>query len=76
MSLVVETPSKTVNIKFPPNNRHPVRAFLKPLLVLVLCPVPLLAQSNSAELRLKVTDPDGLGVKSPAPSWAAMPPTP
>jgi hypothetical protein len=41
-----------------------VRAFLKPLLILVLCPVPLLAQSNSGELRLKVTDPDGLGVKS------------
>jgi hypothetical protein len=41
-----------------------VRVFLKPLLILFLCPVPLLAQSNSGELRLKVTDPDGLGIKS------------
>ena len=41
-----------------------MRAFLKPLLILFLCLVPLLAQSNSGELRLKVTDPDGLGVKS------------
>jgi hypothetical protein len=42
-----------------------VRAFLKPLLILFLCPVSLLTQSNSGELRLKVTGPDGLGVKSP-----------
>jgi len=41
-----------------------VRTFLKPLLIFFLCPVPLLAQSNTGELRLKVTDPDGLGVKS------------
>jgi len=41
-----------------------VRVFLKSLLILFLCPVPLLAQSNSGELRLKVTDADSLGVKS------------
>ncbi len=41
-----------------------MRVFLKPLLILFLCPVPLLAQSNSGELRLKVTDADSLGVKS------------
>jgi hypothetical protein len=40
-----------------------MRAFLTRL-ILFLCPVPLLAQSNSGELRLAVTDPDGLGVKS------------
>jgi hypothetical protein len=41
-----------------------VRAFLKSLLIVFLCPVPLLAQSNTSELRLKVTDPAGLGVES------------
>lgn len=41
-----------------------MRVFLKSLLILFLCPVPLLAQSNSGELRLKVTDADSLGVKS------------
>jgi hypothetical protein len=29
-----------------------------------LCAVPLFCQSNSGELRLRVTDPDGLGVKT------------
>jgi outer membrane cobalamin receptor len=33
-------------------------------LILLFWAVPLLAQSNSGELRLKVTDPDGFGVKS------------
>jgi TonB-dependent Receptor Plug Domain len=31
---------------------------------LVFCALPLLGQSNSGELRLKVTDPAGLGVKT------------
>jgi hypothetical protein len=33
--------------------------------VLLLCALPLFAQSNQGELRLKVTDPSGLGVKGP-----------
>jgi hypothetical protein len=33
--------------------------------ILVLCAWPLFSQSNSGELRLKVTDPAGLGVKTP-----------
>jgi outer membrane cobalamin receptor len=37
---------------------------MKTCLVLLLCAVPLCAQSDSGELRLKVTDPAGLGVKS------------
>jgi hypothetical protein len=37
---------------------------IKIWLVLFLSVVPLFAQSNSGELRLKVTDPTGLGVKS------------
>ncbi len=41
-----------------------MRAFLKSLLIVFLCPVPLLAQSNTSELRLKVIDPAGLGVES------------
>lgn len=36
----------------------------KSCLVLILWAVPLCAQSNSGELRLQVTDPHGLGVKS------------
>jgi hypothetical protein len=32
--------------------------------ILVFCVLPLLGQSNSGELRLKVTDPVGLGVKT------------
>jgi hypothetical protein len=32
--------------------------------ILVLCAWPVFAQSNSGELRLKVTDPAGLGVKT------------
>lgn len=32
--------------------------------VFFFCAVPLLGQSNSGELRLKVTDPSGLGVKA------------
>ena len=34
------------------------------LLLLLSWTIPLLAQSNSGEFRLKVTDPDGLGIKS------------
>ena len=37
---------------------------MKRCLVFFLCAVPLCAQSDSGELRLKVTDPAGLGVKS------------
>jgi hypothetical protein len=36
---------------------------LRPLLFL-LCAAPLAAQSNSGELRIRVTDPSGLGVRS------------
>jgi hypothetical protein len=32
--------------------------------ILFACALPLLGQSNNGELRLKVTDPDGLGVKT------------
>ena len=33
--------------------------------VILLFALPLMAQSNTGELRLKVTDPEGLGVKAP-----------
>ena len=36
----------------------------KVLFLVLLCAVPLFGQSNSGELRLKVTDPSGLGVKT------------
>lgn len=39
------------------------RPFFLPLLLL-LCALPLPGQSNSGEMRLRVTDPDGLGIKS------------
>ena len=39
-------------------------AIMRQWLLLVLWAVPLAAQSNQGELRLKVTDPAGLGVKS------------
>jgi outer membrane cobalamin receptor len=45
------------------NSPWEVRA-MKSCLILLLWAVPLYAQSNSGELRLKVTDPAGLGVKS------------
>lgn len=35
-----------------------------PNLAILLLALPLLAQTNTGELRLKVTDPDGIGVKS------------
>jgi hypothetical protein len=35
----------------------------KPIIAVLLWGLPLLAQSNDGELRLKVTDPAGLGVK-------------
>jgi outer membrane cobalamin receptor len=34
------------------------------LVLILLCASPLLAQSNSGELRIRITDPSGLGVKS------------
>jgi outer membrane cobalamin receptor len=37
---------------------------VKRCLILLLWAIPLCAQSNSGELRIKVTDPAGLGVKS------------
>lgn len=37
---------------------------MRSYLLLLLWAIPLFAQSNSGELRLKVTDPGGLGVKS------------
>jgi hypothetical protein len=40
------------------------RSPMKRLLIFFLCAVPVLGQSNTGELRLKVTDPAGLGVKS------------
>jgi outer membrane cobalamin receptor len=37
---------------------------IRHLALLFLCASPLLAQSNTGELRIRVTDPSGLGVKS------------
>ena len=37
---------------------------MKALAIVLLCPLLLLAQSKTGELRLRVTDPQGLGVKS------------
>src|SRR5579864_4148121 len=37
---------------------------MKCYVVLIFWAVPMCAQSNSGELRLKVTDPDGFGVQS------------
>jgi TonB-dependent Receptor Plug Domain len=34
------------------------------VVIFLFCALPLFAQSNRGELRLKVTDPDGLGVKT------------
>jgi TonB-dependent receptor-like protein len=34
-----------------------------PLLCLLLCSIPLFSQSNAGELRIRVTDPAGLGVR-------------
>jgi outer membrane cobalamin receptor len=46
-----------------PNKR--ARIFVKKLIAIFFCcALPLLAQSNNGELRLKVTDPSGLGVKT------------
>ena len=41
-----------------------VRAFAGRLVVFFACPLLLLAQSNSGELRLRITDPAGLPVKT------------
>src|SRR5271167_4047926 len=37
---------------------------MKRLCIILLCAAPLFGQSNRGELRLKVTDPSGLGVKT------------
>jgi len=37
---------------------------MRHLALFLLCSVPLFAQSNSGELRIRVTDPSGLGVRS------------
>jgi hypothetical protein len=37
---------------------------MKRLLIILFCAIPLFGQSNTGELRLKVTDPSGLGVKT------------
>jgi hypothetical protein len=41
-------------------------AFFKRLAIFLLCALRLLAQSSTGELRLKVTDPDGLAIKASA----------
>ncbi len=37
---------------------------MKRFFIILLCAIPLWGQSNTGELRLKVTDPSGLGVKT------------
>ncbi len=37
---------------------------MKRLCIILFCAIPLFGQSNTGELRLKVTDPSGLGVKA------------
>ncbi|MGA8367383.1 MAG: carboxypeptidase-like regulatory domain-containing protein, partial [Candidatus Acidiferrales bacterium] len=37
---------------------------MKRLLIILFCAMPLFGQSNTGELRLKVIDPSGLGVKT------------
>jgi hypothetical protein len=43
-----------------------MRAFSQRLAIFLLCALPLRAQSSTGELRLKVTDPDGLAIKASA----------
>ena len=43
-----------------------MRAFCQRLAIFLLCALPLRAQSSTGELRLKVTDPDGLAIKASA----------
>jgi hypothetical protein len=43
-----------------------MRAFSERLAIFMLYALPLLAQSSTGELRLKVTDPDGLAIKASA----------
>jgi hypothetical protein len=43
-----------------------MRAFSQRLAIFLLFALPLLAQSSTGELRLKVTDPDGLAIKASA----------
>ena len=42
----------------------PIQTVMKIILAVLLLVAPLFAQSNTGELRLKVTDPAGLGIKS------------
>ncbi len=42
----------------------PFSAAMKRIVIILLCALPLFAQSNRGELRLRVTDPAGLGLKS------------
>jgi hypothetical protein len=44
--------------------RQRIWTMVKRFLVFVLCAIPVFGQSNTGELRFKVTDPSGLGVKS------------
>jgi hypothetical protein len=46
-----------------PNCTFPL-SLLRLAVLFFLCALPLFSQSNSGELRLKVTDPSGLGVKA------------
>jgi hypothetical protein len=45
------------------NEKYSVKR-LAPLFVFLLCAAPLFCQSNSGELRVKVVDPSGVGVKT------------
>jgi hypothetical protein len=44
--------------------RVAVRVAMRAAMLFLICVAPILAQSNRGELRLKVTDPSGLGVKT------------
>ena len=41
-----------------------MQTLLKQLAISLLSALPILAQSNTGELRLKVTDPSGLGMRA------------
>jgi len=57
--------TQSVNLWLEINRRNQAELFMKRFAILFLfCAVPLFSQSNSGELRLRVTDPDGLGVKT------------
>jgi hypothetical protein len=46
------------------NWSRPVTAVMKRVFIVLLCALPLFAQSKTGELRLRVADPAGLGLKS------------